>query len=213
MKFSGLIGRKRNLIIALERKRKCMLRSAPFSRLRLWPHSRRRRSLNLARKDRSGLALPADQDADFFARLRLGRASARSELSELAQRKRRRGSGGANGAAARSHRRRGDSDRGLQSEGRPRRERQASARLRRGVRGFVAATLPDHRRPGSNWPQAESAGRSHPRGERGRAKIFGPERRRPGAARRATVKSGCYGTFASSTIAVRPSLTSARRRR
>ena len=28
-----------------------------------------------------------------------------------------------------------------------------------------------------------------------------------------TVKSGCYGTFASSTIAVRPSLTSARRRR
>ena len=71
----------------------------------------------------------------------------------------------------------------------------------------------DHRRPGSNWPQAKSSGRSHPRGERGRAKIFGPEpvtaKRRPAR----TVKSGCYGTFASSTIAARRSLTSARRRR
>ena len=46
MNFGGLIGRKRNLIIALERKRKCILRPAPFSRLRSWPHWRRRRSLN-----------------------------------------------------------------------------------------------------------------------------------------------------------------------
>ena len=36
--------------LALKRKRKCMLRSAPFSRLRLWSHWRRRRSLNPARK-------------------------------------------------------------------------------------------------------------------------------------------------------------------
>jgi hypothetical protein len=32
--FSGLIGRNLNLIITLERKRKCILRLAPFSRLR-----------------------------------------------------------------------------------------------------------------------------------------------------------------------------------
>ena len=112
-----------------------MLRSAPFSRLRLWPHSRRQRSRSVPRKDRSGLALPADQDADLFARLRLGRASARSQLSELARRKRRRGSRGQNGAAARADRRRGEGDRGFQGEGRSRRGRQASARLRGGVRG------------------------------------------------------------------------------
>ena len=34
---------------------------------------------SIPRKDRSGLALPADQDADLFARLRLGRPSARSQ--------------------------------------------------------------------------------------------------------------------------------------
>src|ERR1700733_12636626 len=45
--FGGLIGRKPDLIITLERKRKCILRPAPFSRLRSWPHWRRRRSLNL----------------------------------------------------------------------------------------------------------------------------------------------------------------------
>ena len=36
-----------------------------------------------------------------------------------------------------------------------------------------------------------------------------PAKRRPAR----TIRSGCYGTFASSTIVVRPSLTSARRRR
>ena len=71
----------------------------------------------------------------------------------------------------------------------------------------------DHRRPGSNRPQAKSVSRSHPRGKRGRAKTLQTRtvaaRRRPAR----TVKSGCYGTFASSTIAVRRSLMSAKRRR
>ncbi len=63
----------------------------------------------------------------------------------------------------------------VQSEGGARCERQASARLRRSVLGFVAATLPNHRGSRSDWPQTEGFGRSHPGGERGRGKRFGPE--------------------------------------
>ena len=87
------------------------------------------------------------------------------------------------------------------------------ARLRRGVRRICRSNA---RKSSTAWIEfgrkQTRFGRSHPRGERGGSKIFGPEE--DGQARPApTVKSGCYGTFAFSTIAVRPSLTSARRRR
>ena len=41
---------------------------------------------------------------------------------------------------------------GFKAKAGPDARRKASGRFRRGVCGFVAATLPDHRRTGSNWP-------------------------------------------------------------
>ena len=213
MKFGGLIGRKRNPMIAPERKRKCMLRSRAVLAIAIvasfapqavaqaraktdpdWPCQQIKTPTFSLASVWAGPQLDLDSQswrnesdvADLEAQMAQRRVPIADVEAAIADFKAKAG---------------------------PDARRQAFARLRRGVCGFVAATLPDHRRPGSNWPQAERARRSHSRGERGRAKVFGPEavtaRRRPAR----TVKNGCYGTSASSMIAVRPSLTSARRRR
>ena len=211
VKVSGLIGRKRNLIMAPKRKRKCILRPAPFSRLRSWPHRRRRRSLNLEerpirtgpasrsrrrlfRSPRSGPALRS------ISTPRAGGVKATSPTWRRRWRSAAFPSLTLRPQLRASRRRPGPTRTPSFCAPSPRPLRTCRSSARKSLTAWIE--LAAGRRP---WPIA-SAQRTRPCKNLRTRRVTA--RRRPAA----TVKSGCYGTSASSTFAVRPSLTFARRR-
>ena len=111
---------------------------------------------------------------------------------------------GANGAAARSHRRRGDGDRGFQGEGRPRRETPSfcapSPRRSTDLSQQRSQIIDGLDRFGRRQNALADRIRAENEAVKSRRTRTTDAQAPPGAG----AQGSCYGTFASSTIAARP---------